>query len=337
MLERTKHRLRGTSGDVPASVHRSFSAWDTLDSSDVATVQICHPQWRGVRTAAYAFGDPVIETSRLETDLADEMREAGVRTVVIHASPPGSASFIRYASELGMSVMQVIHSSMAQHGTDAGEAEAVSNALAMQAAGDLTRVGFVKIGVAEVFQHLGYKAFHVPNRTPQMPDITTVPLAEGLNIGVFHDPYWRKNVTTQLGAAALMGGTAHVMSTPDVSYLGDMSIVEHGTLPWERFVSLQASVDINLYVTLAESHPMSPIESYLTNVPCLVSRTSDLFLDDDELRELTTIAELDNPSAIARSGERLVASAALATERANEWILRQDGVAQQAWSAFTSA
>ncbi|MCL1594834.1 MAG: hypothetical protein M3132_10850 [Actinomycetia bacterium] len=337
MLERTKQRLGGASRDVPASVHRSFGAWNTVDPNDVVTVQVCHPQWRGVRTSAYAFGDPVIETSHLETDLADEMRKAGVRTVIIHASPPGSKAFIRYASALGLSVMQVIHSSMAQHGTDAGEAEAVSDALAMQAAGDLTRVGFVKIGVAEVFQHLGYQAFHVPNRTPQMPDITTIPLGNGLNIGVFHDPYWRKNVTTQLGAAALMGGTAHVMSTPDVAYLSHMSIVEHGTLPWEHFVSLQASVDINLYVTLAESHPMSPIESYLTGVPCLVSRTSDLFLDDDELRELTTIAELDDPSAIARSGERLLASAPLATERANAWIVRQDRIAQQAWSAFTSA
>ncbi|GMQ94864.1 MAG: hypothetical protein BMS9Abin12_2377 [Acidimicrobiia bacterium] len=335
MLERaTQKVLRRSAAATPR--HLSFDSWDTLSADERQTVQVCHPQWRGVRTAAYAFGDPVVEVIELEQGLAEEMKEVGVGTVVVHASPPGTVDFLRRASALGLKTLQVFHSSMAQHGSDAGEAENVSTAIQMQSDDDLDGIGFVKIGIAEVFRDLGSRTFHVPNRVPRLPSVNKVPLGHGLDVGVFHDPYWRKNVTTQLGASALLGATAHVMRTPDVGYLEDISIVEHGTLAWEDFISLQASVDLNLYVTLSECHPMGPMESYLCDVPCLVSRTSELFDDDDELRELTTVVELDNPSAIAVAATRLLARAPFAIERARDWMTRHDRSAEQAWRSFTS-
>lgn len=316
--------------------HLSFGSWDALRPDARHTVQVCHPDWRGVRTAAYAFGDPVVESAVLETDLADDMAEAGVSTVVVHASPSGTDTFLRHASGNGIATMQVIHSSMAQHGTDAGEAEAVSNALQLLSSQNLHRLGFVKAGVAEVFQNLGYSAHHVPNRAPSLPEIDKVALPAGLNVGVFHDPYWRKNVTTQIGAVSLLGGTAHVTQIPDVDYLKDLSVVEHGALPWEDFVALQASVDVNLYVTLSECHPMGPMESYLAGVPCLVSRTSELFRDDEILRDLTTVADLDNPTAIAEATNRLLGEAPLAIDRARSWMERHDTMAAECWRSFTA-
>ena len=337
MIERVRRIIhRRSSGPEPVTPYRSFGSWDALNTDERRTIQICHPEWRGVRTAAYAFGDPVIESAVLGTDLADEIAGAGVNTVVVHAAPPGTATFMKHASSRGVTMMQVIHSSMAQHGSDAGEAEAVSTALQLLSSRDLHRIGFVKMGVAEVFQGLGYSALHVPNRVPSLPRIEKVALPAGLNVGVFHDPYWRKNVTTQLGATSLLDGTAHVIRRPDVDYLDHIPIVEHGTLPWEDFVSLQASVDINLYVTLSECHPMGPMESYLADVPCLVSRTSELFRDDEDLRDLTTVTDLDDPTAIAEATQRLLADAPVAIDRARSWMARHDTTAEHAWRSFTT-
>jgi len=338
VIERIRHVIkRQGTGRNSAAPYRSFGSWDALSPTARRTIQVCHPDWRGVRTSAYAFGDPVIESAVLGSDLANEIADAGVSTVVVHAAPPGAAIFMQQASSRGVTTMQVFHSSMAQHGSDAGEAEAVSTALQLLSSRDLHRIGFVKVGVAEVFQGLGYSALHVPNRVPSLPAIEKVPLPSGLNIGVFHDPYWRKNVTTQLGATSLLGGTAHVMHRPRVDYLDHISIVEHGTLPWEDFVSVQASVDVNLHVTLSECHPMSPMESYLAGVPCLVSRTSELFCDDDRLRELTTLADLDNPTAIAEATNRLLAEAPLAVEKAHSWMERHDTTASERWRSFTTS
>lgn len=337
MIERIRHLVgRQDAGGITSERHLSFGSWDALDQDARRTVQVCHPDWRGVRTAAYAFGDPVVESANLGPDLADEIADAGGNTVVVHAAPSGTGTFLRRASARGMATMQVIHSSMAQHGTDAGEAEAVSNALQLLSSHDLHRLGFVKAGVAEVFRNLGYSAYHVPNRAPNLPEIDKVALPEGLNVGVFHDPYWRKNVTTQIGAVSLLGATAHVIQTPDVSYLEDLAVIEHRALPWEDFVALQASVDVNLYVTLSECHPMGPMESYLAGVPCLVSRTSELFCDDDRLRELTTVADLDNPTAIAEATNRLLADAPLAVDKARSWMERHDAMAAEWWQSFTT-
>jgi len=337
VIERVRHviKRRGT-GTNTAPPFRSFGSWDALSMDARSTIQVCHPDWRGVKTSAYAFGDPVIEATALGSDLANEIADAGVNTVVVHAAPPGTAAFIRHASSRGVTTMQMIHSSMAQHGADAGEAEAVSCALQLLSSGDLHRIGFVKVGVAEVFRGLGYDALHVPNRVPSLPAIEKVPLPSGLNVGVFHDPYWRKNVTTQLGATSLLGGTAHVMHRPRVDYLDHVSIVEHGKLRWEDFISLQASVDVNLYVTLSECHPMGPMESYLADVPCLVSRTSELFRDDEDLRDLTTVTDLDDPSAIAEAARRLLAEAPVAIDRARSWMARHDTTAEHAWRSFTT-
>jgi hypothetical protein len=112
-------------------------------------------------------------------------------------------------------------------------------------------------------------------------------------------------------------------------------MVVHGELPWERFVALQGSVDINLYVSLSECHPMSPMESYLAGVPCLTSRTSEVFAGDQDLWDLTTVAEIDDPRAIARAARRLLTDSAEAVARAREWITRSDLRAAAAWAEFT--
>ncbi|MFQ5524310.1 MAG: hypothetical protein ACE5F5_12175, partial [Acidimicrobiia bacterium] len=328
-------RLRG---DRPGrEPHLSFGSWDRLEAG--AVVQVCHPDWRGIRTVAYGFATPVIECddlTRWSGVLVDGLASAGC--VVVQGWPPGAAGLVRALAARGIRAKAVLHSSPAQHGAEPGEAAVVDEVLSLAAEGVLAGVGMGKDGVAAAFTALGHPVTHVPNRVPQLPNLERRDLGEGLHVGVFAEPFWRKNVTTQLLATALLDrSVAHVMTRPANTYLDSLSIVEHGELPWAEFVSLQGSVDLNLYVTLSECHPSTPQESYLAGVPCLISRVSSVFKDDPELWELTTVDEADNPEAIAAAARRLLDHRDEAITRAKAWMAAADSVAAALWESFVSS
>ena len=304
-------------------------------------VQICHPDWRGVRTVAYSFRSPVVECDdllRWSDELIERFKEVAVDVVVIQGWPPGSAEFASRLSDEGLTVKCVLHSSPAQHGAEMGEAAVVGEVLALGESGVLGEVGMAKKGVPAAFRAAGYPISYLPNRVPQMPESAKIDLGPGTHIGVFAEPFWRKNVVTQLLAVGLLeGAVAHVMRMPEVPYLSKLKIVEHGELPWEEFVALQGSVDLNLYVTLSECHPSTPQESYLAGVPCLISRVSGVFADDPVLWDLTSTDRPDDPSAIAAGAKRLLGSRREAIVRAIDWMAAQDQLAIEVWATFTSS
>lgn len=322
----------------PRPPRLSFGSWDRLSIDDSPVVQLCHPDWRGVRTVAYSFQTPVVECDDLsywEDELIEGLRAAKVRLVVIQGWPPGSGSFAKRLTELGFGVKCVLHSSPAQHGSEAGEAAVVAEVLSLASEGSLAQVGMAKGGVVEAFQALGHDVTYVPNRVPPLPPVERIDLGPGTHIGVFAEPFWRKNVVTQLLAVALIDdAVAHVMRKPDVAYLDDVPIVEHGELPWDEFVKLQGSVDLNLYVTLSECHPSTPQESYLFGVPCLISRVSHVFREDQRLWEITSTDLLDDPSGIASASRRLMLARDEALTRAGAWMTSHDEKAERIWSSF---
>lgn len=317
----------------------SFGAWDKLAPTE-RVIQVCHPDWRGVRTVAYSFGSPIVECDNLalwSDHLVDHITSASVETVVIQGWPPGAAAFTARLSEVGIEVKSVLHSSPAQHGAEAGEAAVADEILSLARSGILAEVGMAKVGVPQAFAAAGYPVTLVPNRVPIMPELERVDLGSGLHIGVFAEPFWRKNVVTQLLATGLLDdAVAHVMRRPEVSYLDEIAVVEHGEMPWEEFVSLQGSVDLNLYVTLSECHPSTPQESYLAGVPCLMSRVSGVFGEDPRLWEMTTTDRADDPSAIAAAARRLLEVKEEAVERARTWMKTHDLKAAEIWDRFTT-
>ena len=81
---------------------------------------------------------------------------------------------------------------------------------------------------------------------------------------------------------------------------------------------------------------MTPMESYLLGVPCLISRTSSLFTDDPELLALTSVIELDDPQRIAEIARVLGAARQEAVARAVASLRRMDAEAAHTWDAFVS-
>jgi glycosyltransferase involved in cell wall biosynthesis len=322
---------------VPGAEILSVGTWQALTGHQV--LQVCHPDWRGVRAATYGFEDPVVETadaSESALRIVDGARETGIETIVVQGFPPGSADLLLAATRAGLRTRCVLHSSPAQHGAERGEAFVAEQVLSLAGEGVIGQIGFVKEGLAEMFAALGYESRWVPNRMPKLSEIKTTELAgQRPHIGVLAESFWRKNVVTQLGAVAIIGGTGHVMHRPEVDYLSSLPLVEHGTLPWEDFVGLLGSMDLNLYSTLSECHPLTPMESYLAGVPCLFSRTSALFADDPRLLEISTLAEADNPAAIARAATRLLENRSEVVPLAQAWMVRFDRLAAEHWVSFT--
>ena len=334
-------RRRGRRDRPPERPPRfSFETWDRLPPASPLVVQVCHPDWRGVRTVAYGFATPVVECddlARWGSELLAGIKEAGVELVVIQGWPPGAAQFVGLLHGQAVRTGCVLHSSPAQHGAEGGEAMVADEVLALRASGALDVVGMAKSGVHPAFAALGFDVAYVPNRVPVLPEFEKLDLGHGANIGVFAEPLWRKNVVTQLMAvAAIEGGRAHVMRRPALVYLDRLDITEHGELPWERFIALQSSVDLNLYVTLSECHPSTPQESYLAGVPCLVSRVSSVFRDDPELWELTSVDEADNPTSIAIGARRLLDAKEEAVLRARAWMEEADRRGADAWAEFVT-
>jgi hypothetical protein len=101
-------------------------------------------------------------------------------------------------------------------------------------------------------------------------------------------------------------------------------------------MAVLGSVDLNLYVSLAECLPLTPMESYRLGVPCLTSQTSVLFKSDPDLWEATTVGELDNPSAIAAAAKNLLASSEEVVAAANRWLDHWDSEAAGIWDEFVS-
>ncbi len=308
-----------------------------LPPTPEGVLQICHPDWRGVRESAYAFGDPVIEAQDLSAliPLIDGIRSTGAETVVIQGWPRHAGAFADAASQAGLHMLAVFHSSPAQHGVDAGEAEAVTEMLTLRADGVLGGVATVKAGVARSMQDLGFDVTHIGNRVPTTEVAEPAAVAEGTNVGIFLFPMWRKNVTTQILAAHQLGWRPFVMADPNVPYLSPNDLTVCGELPRDEFLAIQAAMDITLNVTLSECHPMLPMESYRLGVPCLMSRTSEIFIDDTRLYELTTIDRADSPAAIADAAVHLFAHRNEATTLATIALDALDSRSSAQWRAFT--
>lgn len=139
----------------------------------------------------------------------------------------------------------------------------------------IKRIGFVKEGMAETFNQLyGVDCYHVPLPTPKIPEniekITLDPTK--FHIGVFGADTFNKNLHNQVIHALLIeNAVVHVLDKSIFAYLQqDHRIMEHGkNLPRENFLSILSSMDLNLYMSYAESWGLVAYESEAMGVKCL--------------------------------------------------------------------
>ena len=131
----------------------------------------------------------------------------------------------------------------------------------------ISRFGFVKEGLAEVFSKLyDFNSFHQPLNPPIIPkEIKKIELDKTkLHIGVFGADTFNKNLHNQVIHALMIDEVVvHVLDKSIFKYLGmNDRIVEHGeNIPREQFLAILGSMDLNLYMSFNESWGLVAKES----------------------------------------------------------------------------
>jgi glycosyltransferase involved in cell wall biosynthesis len=295
--------------------YRGFASAGSLEPEQFLaarpeSISICHPDWRGIHAATHAQSRFVLEIPEIH-DAAHCRRtiafiaESGARSVVINGYPP---NIDRLALGLrkthpGIQVFLVYHGCPAQD--HAREDRVIQRMLELVDCGALRKLGFVKAGLAEYFQLLGYPAQHVTNRFSAPFRAASPEPRQGnrFHIGVFAPNVSHKNVVTQILAGLMIpDSVVEVCELPRLEYLARSKdrLRLHGILPHRDFMEVLRSTDASLYVSHSECYPMTVLESIAAGVVCLTSHTSELFSGSPVLERALVVPGHDNPSAIAR-------------------------------------
>lgn len=124
---------------------------------------------------------------------------------------------------------------------------------------------------------------------------------------------WRKNMFTQMAAAALIDNSILDMvplndtAKEFADILGLEITGEEKPLPREELIKRMSQNDINLYITFSECAPMLPLESFEMNVPCITGNNHHYF-KNTELEEYIVVMNENDPEEIKEKIEKCLAS-----------------------------
>jgi len=193
-----------------ASATSAGASLDDLVALRPRTVSLCHPTWHGIRSATYAFGDPVLEVpqvnsvshaARLVHLLVDRMN---VSLVVLHGLPPGMIEFAAYLKMRAPAVRinVVYHGKLLATEEDP---DVLDQVLAAARQGMVDTIGFVKKGLAPTFALSGIKTFELWNVPRANPNLSlrvhsTPSHLRPIHVGVFGWNLAHKNLMPQLMA-----------------------------------------------------------------------------------------------------------------------------------------
>ena len=145
----------------------------------------------------------------------------------------------------------------------------------------ISRFGFVKEGLAEVFTKLyDFDCYHQPLNPPIIPEgLKKIELDKTkIHVGVFGADTFNKNLHNQVIHSLMIENViVHVLDKSVFQYLAmDERIVEHGkNLPREQFLAILGSMDINLYMSFNESWGLVAKESEALGVKTIHSNNID--------------------------------------------------------------
>ncbi len=173
--------------------------------------------------------------------------------------------------------------------------------------GVIEKVGFCKQDLAEYFARQGVKSYFVMNRFyPEKHNFKKLNSKE-INVGIFGQNQWHRNITNQaVGALLVEGSKLHVNEISKHFFLDRERIKTYGILPKEEFLKIYQQIDINLYISLTDCFPMTVIESMQYGTPCLVSDTSAIYDFNPQLKKWLTVSAIDGPLKIAKQIEAVI-------------------------------
>ncbi len=166
----------------------------------------------------------------------------------------------------------------------------------------------VKPELHRTLGRMGIRAFNFYNPIPPVPTFVASRATRGkrVQVGLFSAMNsWYKNPDVQLLALAGRRDIA-LHTTLDRSSvesmrmkIGKIHFYDH--MPRRKFLSVLAQQDVVLYVTNTECSPMTALESWAFNIPCIVGPAGDIYSAcSPRLAELLVEPQVDNPTAISQ-------------------------------------
>jgi glycosyltransferase involved in cell wall biosynthesis len=154
---------------------------------------------------------------------------------------------------------------------------------------------------------------------------------EKIHIGVFGNNSYNKNRHTQVAAASLIPNSiVHFIGQDEFDYLlPSERKVQHTIMDYPTFLSVLASMDINLYCSFTESFGQVVLESLALGVPCLHNNNSGILDDYPALQESLIVNDYDNIQSISNQINKALKHKLDIQKNSNLFLNDHNFVAQQ--------
>lgn len=275
-------------------------------------IAVLHPDWRGIRSSTenhvehcYFLEDNL--TPESAKYVSEVLKATGCKKVVYGALPLSYAHLVRALHHLYPDIEQYItwHGSFLQSNEDYNW-DSFKGALCLCKEGAVKKIGFVKKGMEVVVRKLGVETAFFSNYVKGIPESPSVPLQGGPHLGIWAiAPIWRKNPFAMLAASAVIPGAkvyvrGQDQRAQDFSELFGVDLMPGlQAVPMDQMPQALSEMHLNLYVTLSECSPMTPLESLAVGAPCLIGPTSHLFENWKSLYDALVVPFPDRSLVIA--------------------------------------
>lgn len=296
-------------------------AWLESQAQPPRPLSLGHPEWRGILSASKQLFDNVYTIP----DNLDRVRaayyaalihESGVPSVTIQGFPLSYTHLVKALRKIDPRLpIFVIYHGNYLHVREDYDWSSFKAIKALHDDGDIVRVGFVKLGMAEVMTAAGMRCSFIMNLVRQIPTGPSQPLPGGRHVGIWGQPdwSWKKPPYAMIAALKLVpGAQAHVYNvSPRAqeygSFLGVAGEYVLEGVAQDQVPLTMAQMHVNLYVTLTECAPMMPLESLAIGAPCLLGPNSPYFNDNPYLHERLVVPYPEQAEVIAAHTRRALA------------------------------
>jgi hypothetical protein len=303
---------------------REDEQWLSLQGGNPQPLSLNNPDWRGILASAKELFENIYTIpDNLDKDgaqyFARLFKEAKCPSITIQGFPKTYTHLIQAVRKLLPKLpIYVIYHGNFYHMREDYDWSILQTIKKLHAEGDITKIGFVKKGMAEIMTAAGVRSAFIMNRVRQIPASASIPLQNGFHIGIWGQPdwSWKKSPYAMLASLKLVPGSiGHVYNvSPRAKQFGNLfSIPAEYTLEavqQSQVPETLAQMHLNLYVTLTECAPMIPLESLSVGCPCLLGPTSHYFLDHEFLHQRLVVPYPDDAETISRYANRALAERA---------------------------
>jgi glycosyltransferase involved in cell wall biosynthesis len=304
----------------------------SVKKSTPEAIAVMHPNWRGIRSSTenlfescFYVGDGIedIENLDIYTSL---LLESGCKKIVFSGFPKTYNQLILNLKKTDsrLQLYCLWHGSFLQSNEEYNW-EQFKVVLDLTRGHIIHKWGFVKDGMAELMtERFKIKTAFVKNYVKSIPHAASVVNGDQSKLGIWAiSSNWRKNPYAMLVACSVIPNSkvfcfGHDRKINDfISTFGMNAYCQESPVPQHEMPDVLAQMHLNLYVTLSECTPMTPLESLAAGVPCLIGPTSHLFRGNQYLHERLVVPYPDKASYIRKHIEMCLAER---TEIVNQYI-----------------